>query len=145
MFYFEKVKRFGDVPWYDTELGPSDEALYKPRDPRELVMTNMIADIDYAIANLPEEVSVFRVNKWTALALKSRFCLYEGTFRKYHGGEDADKYLNLAAEAARAVIEGNQYRLYTAGGVENAYFTLFSQDDADAGEFILAYDDCNST
>ena len=144
MFYYEKVKRFGDVPWYDTELGTSDEALYKPRDPRELVMTNMIADIDYAIANLPEEVSVYRVNKWTALALKSRFCLYEGTFRKYHGGEDADKYLQLAADAARAVIDGNQYRLFAAGGVDNAYYTLFSQDDADAGEFILAYDYSNS-
>ena len=144
MFYFEKVKRFGDVPWYDTELGPSDEALYKPRDPRELVMTKMIEDIDYAIANLPEEVSVFRVNKWTALALKSRFCLYEGTFRKYHGGEEANKYLELAAEAARTLIDGNQYRLHTAGGVDNAYFTLFSQDDADPGEYILAYDYSNS-
>lgn len=144
MFYFEKVKRFGDVPWYATELGPSDEALYKPRDPRELVMTNMIADIDYAIANLPEEISTYRVNKWTALALKSRFCLYEGTFRKYHGGEDANRYLELAAEAARAIIDGRKYRLFTAGGVDNAYFTLFSQDEADAGEFILAYDYSNS-
>ena len=48
-FYFEKVKRFGDVPWYDTELGSDDEALYNPRDSRELVMTHMIEDIDYAI------------------------------------------------------------------------------------------------
>ena len=45
-FYFEKVKRFGDVPWYDVELGSADEALYKPRDSRELVMTKMIEDID---------------------------------------------------------------------------------------------------
>src|SRR5690606_22244648 len=144
MFYFEKVRRFGDVPWYDTELGPSDEARYKPRDPRELVMTKMIEDIDYAIANLPEEVRVFWVNKWTALAHKSRSCLYDGTIRKYHGGEAANKYLALAAEAARTLIDGNQYRLHTAGGVDNAYFTLFSQDDADPGEYILAYDYSNS-
>lgn len=73
-FYFEKVKRFGDVPWYDVELGSADEALYKPRDSRELVMTKMIEDIDYAIDNLPtreeESSSPFRVNRWAALALK---------------------------------------------------------------------------
>ena len=86
MFYFEKVKRFGDVPWIDVELGSESEQLFAPRDSRELVMQNMIKDIDYAIANLPEKVSTFRVNKWAALALKAEFCLYEGTFRKYHAG-----------------------------------------------------------
>ena len=74
-FYFDKVKRFGDVPWYDKELFSSDEELYKARDSRELVMTNMLADIDYAIENLPakeeETSSPFRVNRWAALALKS--------------------------------------------------------------------------
>ena len=31
-FYFEKVKMFGDVPWYDKELASDDPDLYKPRD-----------------------------------------------------------------------------------------------------------------
>ena len=30
-FYFDKVKRFGDVPWYDTQLGSADPDLYKAR------------------------------------------------------------------------------------------------------------------
>ena len=75
-FYFEKVKRFGDVPWYDTQLGSDDPALYKPRDSREYVMQKMIEDIDYAIGNLPAERSLYRITRWTALALKSRFCLF---------------------------------------------------------------------
>lgn len=87
-FYFEKIKRFGDVPWYDTELGSDDNALYKARDSRQLVMKHMIEDIDYAIENLPakadEKSSPYRVTKGAALALKSRFCLYEGTYSKYH-------------------------------------------------------------
>ena len=87
-FYFEKVKRFGDVPWYDRQLGSADPDLYKPRDSRELVMQKMIGDIDYAIENLPAEKSLYRVTKWAALALKSRFCLFEGTFRKYHGYQE---------------------------------------------------------
>ena len=86
-FYFDKVKRFGDVPWYEVQLGSADEALYKPRDSRELIMTNMIKDIDEAInsGGLTEDISTYRVNKWAALALKARFCLFEGTYRKYHG------------------------------------------------------------
>jgi len=142
MFYFNMIKQFGDVPWYDTELSSSDKSLYKPRDPRELVMTKMIEDVDYAIANLPTQASVFRVNKWTALALKARFCLYEGTFRKYQGGNEANKYLELSAAAAKKLMDenGNQYRLFTTGGQDKAYFTLFSQDNANPAEYILAID-----
>ena len=57
-FYFEKVKKFGDVPWYDTQLGSKDDRLYKARDTREFVMGKMLEDIDFAIANLPETRSV---------------------------------------------------------------------------------------
>ena len=31
-FYFQKIVRFGDVPWYDVQLYSDDAALYKPRD-----------------------------------------------------------------------------------------------------------------
>ena len=38
-FYFEKVKRFGDVPFYSTAIGVrNEENLQKARDPRTLVM-----------------------------------------------------------------------------------------------------------
>ena len=143
MFYFEKVKRFGDVPWIDAELGSESAQLYAPRDSRELVMQKMIDDIDYAIANLPDKVSTFRVNKWAALALKAEFCLYEGTFRKYHAGhitletlpEDATPYttyLDLAAAAAKQVMDSGLYSLAPD------YQLLFAADDADAKEYILA-------
>ena len=106
-FYFDKIKRFGDVPWVEHELGSADETLYNPRDTREVVMGHMIEDIDYAIEHLPASYSsgsYYRVTKWAAMALKSRFCLFEGTFRKYHGltfeGNDADFYLREAVSAA---------------------------------------------
>ena len=105
--YFEKVKRFGDVPWIDEELGSDSEKLYAPRDSRELIMQHMLEDIDFAIENLPSAVSTFRVNKWAALALKSQFCLYEGTFRKYHG-------LEISAEEA-GVEYVNSYEFYLRG------------------------------
>lgn len=143
-FYFEKVKRFGDVPWYDHQLGSSDKDLYKPRDSRELVMSNVVEDLDYAIANLPVNRSVYKVTKWTALALKSRACLFEGTFRKYHGinleGHSAEWYLEQAAAAGDEFISTSGYSVYTGGGVENSYRDLFASTDAIGTEIILARD-----
>lgn len=145
-FYFDKVVRFGDVPWYDVELGSSDAALYNPRDSRELIMTHMIEDIDFAIANLPEkkaEKSVpYRVTKYAALALKSRFCLFEGTYRKYHGlnleGHDYKYYLDQAADAAKKLIESSQYKLYMTGNPNSDYVNLFVAENASIDEYILA-------
>ena len=141
-FYFEKVKRFGDVPWYETELGSADEELYKPRDSRELVMSKMIEDIDYAIENLPSEVSTYRVNRWAALALKARFCLYEGTYRKYHNlsleGNDYSYYLQQSVAAAEKLINEGPYTLYSTGNPNKDYLTLFAQENASKDEYILA-------
>lgn len=143
-FYFEKVKRFGDVPWYETELGSDDPALYNPRDSREFIMTKMLEDIDYAIncGGLTEKATPYRVNRWAALALKARFCLYEGTFRKYHNlqveGHDAKYYLDLAAEAAREIIEKSPYKLYSTGKPESDYLMLFAREDASTDEYILS-------
>lgn len=143
-FYFEKVKRFGDVPWYDRQLGSSDDALYKPRDSRELVMSNVVEDLDFAIAHLPVGRSVYKVTKWIALALKSRACLFEGTFRKYHGikldGHTAEWYLEQAAAAGEEFISTSGYSVYTGGGVENSYRDLFASTDAIGNEVILARD-----
>lgn len=141
-FYFEKVKRFGDVPWYERELGSADEELYNPRDSRELIMSKMIEDIDYAIENLPSGVSTYRANKWAALALKARFCLYEGTFRKYHQlkleGNDYEYYLEQSADAAETLINEGPYSLYSTGNPEQDYLMLFAQEDASKDEYILA-------
>lgn len=143
-FYFEKVMRFGDVPWYDYEIGSADEELYKPRDSREYVMTKMLEDIDFAITSggLSEAKSPYRVNKWAALALKARFCLYEGTYRKYHGleleGNNYQYYLDLAADAAKEIIEKGPYKLYSTGDPDKDYLMLFAEDDASNDEYILA-------
>lgn len=143
-FYFEKVKRFGDVPWYDRQLGSADKDLYKPRDSRELVMSHVVEDLDFAIAHLPVGHSVYKVTKWTALALKSRACLFEGTFRKYHGlsleGHSADWYLEQAAAAGEEFISTSGYSVYTGGGVENSYRDLFASENAIGTEVILARD-----
>lgn len=137
--YFQKVMRFGDVPWYDEVLSSTDDAkLTKPRDDRGFVMDKVMGDLDAAINSLPTTKDVTRVTKWTALALKARAALFEGTWRKYRGMVDADKYLTIAAEAARTFIDESGYTLYEEG--EEPYRTLFCSDDIAAVdcEVILA-------
>lgn len=141
--YFDKVKRFGDVPWVDTQLGSADPALYKPRDSRDLVMQNMLKDLDYAIENLPSTREVYTVTKWTALALKSRICLFEGTFRKYHSefdyGADAKDwkwYLELCAEASNDFIVNSGYTIFNESGPETSYLDLFTQQTIASGEAL---------
>ncbi|HVI46663.1 MAG TPA: RagB/SusD family nutrient uptake outer membrane protein [Chitinophaga sp.] len=138
-FYFEMVRKFGDVPWYTTPLDVNDPALQKGRDPRKLVMDSVMADIDSAIVSLDATKSNEQVNKWTALALKSRICLFEGTFRKYHKEfnlPDENKFLQAAADAAALLMAGGQYRIYTSTS-QYAYRELFSFKDANPDEIIL--------
>jgi hypothetical protein len=140
-FYFEKLKRYGEVPWFNTVLGSNDEQLYKPRDSRDLVADSILQDLDFAIAYLPETKDVYRVSKWTALALKSRVGLFEGTFRKYHGLQNAEKYLTSCAAASEKLIDEGGYSLYRTG--TTPYRDLFANTKAMGQEVILArdYDD----
>ena len=154
--YFDKVKKFGDVPWIDHEVGSSadDPYLYKARDSREYVMTKMIEDLDEAIAGLPSSYGSlnYRATKWAALALKSRVCLYEGTYRKYHtelydqsyefklpeDAKSADWYLQQAAAAAKVIMDEGPFSLYSTGNPDLDYAVLFSMYDSPTCEAILA-------
>ncbi len=153
--YFDKVKRFGDVPWSEYELPSNDSTvLYGPRLSREEVMQKMIEDVDYAAENLPSSYSNglhYRLTKWVALALKARFCLYEGTFRKYHNDyasmcgntwdtsnwKDSQWYLQQSADAAEKVINESPFKLYSTGNPNLDYAVLFSQYDASKDEYML--------
>lgn len=134
-FYFEKVKRYGDVPWVDKPLSSDDKELYKGRDSREFVMEKVMEDIDFAIANLPEKQDVYHVTRWTARALKSRIALFEGTFRKYHGIDGYEKYLQECVTASEPFLNG-PYNIYTTGSTP--YQDLFTSQNAIGTEIILA-------
>ena len=135
-FYFDKVRYYGDVPWVDRPLASDDPELYKGRDSREFVMQKVIGDLDFAIANLPAERQVYRVTRWTALALKSRACLFEGTFRKYHGLQGWESYLEACADASKRFIDESGYAIYDSG--TTPYLGLFSSLKAINTEIVLA-------
>ena len=129
-FYFDKVKRFGDVPWYETVIQTDDtDLLYKARDSREFVVSKIIQDLEIAVDKLGDERASDQVTRWTALALLSRVCLYEGTFRKYHtelGIQGSDTLLQKAYEAAGRVMDESGYTLYSTGNPDTDYRDLFA-------------------
>ncbi|MBR0030217.1 MAG: RagB/SusD family nutrient uptake outer membrane protein, partial [Bacteroidales bacterium] len=89
MFYISKVQTFGAVPWYDHLVDPKNpDDIYMPRTNREEVCRNILKDLDYACTHCSTDASYRNrssfIHRYVALAIKSRFCLYEGTYRKYH-------------------------------------------------------------
>lgn len=150
-FYFEKVKKYGGVPYYDYVISDTDwTSLKKPRDSRGYVMYKVIKDLDDAYNKLPDEWpsdATYRLSKNAALALKSRAALFEGTFRKYHGIEDetvdgetisAQWFLEQAAEAANLIISQNKYSVYKKNSTGlGAYRDFFILEDAAPEEVIL--------
>lgn len=139
-FYYDKVKTFGDVPWYNKVLEAGDSSLYKARDSRALVMDSILADINYAVENIPREVQLNKITKYTALLLKGRICLWEGTFRKYHNIGDYERFLNEAIAASNELIDYGAYNLFTTGGSSISYRELFARNDQNTTETILACD-----
>ena len=141
-FYYDKVQTFGAVPWYDFTIAASDkEAMMKPRDSREYVMDKVLEDLTFASTYCLSDAKFTKgsalINKWVALAFKSRVCLYEGTFRKYHSREPSsdkpwqaeynadNKFLREAAAAAKEIMDKGPYSLVT-GDVKTAYRSLFT-------------------
>ena len=157
MFYYEKVRKYGDIPWYDHVISDTDKAeLYRARDSRGFVMQKVMEDLDKAIAGLPETWAegVYRVNRYAAYAYKSRIALFEGTWRKYHDVPDEnytkedgtvisltpEYFLNLAADAAKAVIESGKYKMYSGSTIVKGqpYRDYFVLEDAETAETIFA-------
>lgn len=132
-FYYAKVKRFSDVPWYSKVLSPDDEDLYKAQDSRELVVDSIMADLAFAVENIREDVPTGMIDKWSALALQARIALHEGTYRKYHSElgleSSVNKYLELAVQAAEALMNSGRFSIYTTGDVMNDYAALFTSLD----------------
>ena len=141
-FYYEKVKKFGDVPWYDHTMDVNDEALYKPRDPRDTVMRRVLDDLNFACTHIEEtkDATASTITRWAALAFKSRVCLFEGTFRKYHAelglSASAESWLEEARAAAWEVIDKGGYALNEAG--DTPYRDLFTREQPLTTEIILA-------
>ncbi len=142
LFYFEKVKRFGDVPWIDRLIDVNDtDALYGKRDDRFEVMDKVLADLNFAIENitLTSDPSTTRITKSVARAYKTRICLYEAAFRKYHTSYNkqatADKWYQEVVKEANLMTG---FSLHQGTSPDRSYRELFIAKSAFPDETILS-------
>jgi len=142
-FYWEKVKLFGDVPWYEHTIDSNDEEqLYKGRDDRDFVMNKVLEDLDFAVDNCSNDskyVNKNVINRYVVQALKSRVCLFEGTFRKYHNLPDSEKWLRASLKASEELMNNSPYSLVnTAGEEDKNYSKVFKSLSPQYQEVILS-------
>lgn len=132
--YYRLVASFGDVPWYDKVVESEDFASqFKPRDSRVLVMTNVKADFEFALANVRENDGENYVNKDVVATIASRAMLFEGTWEKYHkvSGGEVETFLKSAVSFGDHVINKGKYSF------DADFRLLFGQTKASSSEIIM--------
>ncbi|MCB4797911.1 RagB/SusD family nutrient uptake outer membrane protein [Neotamlana laminarinivorans] len=148
-FYFELLKRYGDLPIFPEYFDNLDEEyVYAARAPRNEVVEFMLSDLDTAISLLqsfPDIDGHPRISKEAAQLFKARVALYEGTWEKYHNGtdfgvdgSDGSAFLAIAAEAAQDVMNSGVFSLYSD------YQTLFNQEGYTGNSEVMLWRDYNS-
>lgn len=125
-FHQAKLQSYSDIPWIDHIVDPSDSlTLYAARTDREEVFHYILEDLDYACENMSGDVSTYanRINKWVAMAYKSRICLQEGTYRKYHTTnpatnqpwnnkyESSEDLLKECIKVSKEMMDAGQFQL----------------------------------
>lgn len=146
---YNKVRTFGDCFWIDHVISPNDSSiLYGPRQDREYIMHQVVLDLKAAVDQCLASGDKIRtdgciyINKYCALALASRICLFEGTYRKYHSEnpstgkpwnnkyETSENLIQLAFNYSKQLVESGAFKLGTD------YRALFTSEKLNKDEII---------
>lgn len=146
---FNKVRTFGDCYWVDHVVTTNDSTLlYGPRQDREMIMHKVVEDLDFAVTNCLASGAKIKtdgciyINKYTALALASRICLFEGTYRKYHSTnpstgkpwngqyESSTDLIQKAFDYSKQLVESGAF------AINSDYRKLFTSTAFDPKEVI---------
>ena len=132
--YYDLIAAFGDVPWVEHALSDTTASvLFGPRTPRDVVAKNVLDNLVYAEANIKVAGDGKNtINTNVVRALISRFGLFEGTWRKYHGLTGATTYL----EASKAASEKLMAAYPT---LMSSYDDVFNSEDLDGKPGIILF------
>ncbi len=134
--YASIVTAYGDVPYYDHVVSDTDlDDLYKPRTPRNEVMDHVYDDLTFAFNNVRLNDGDQSVNRYVVAGFISRVALHEGSWQKYYykNNERAEKFFNLALEAADFIIQSGRYDIVTE------FRDLFTSEDLKGNKDCILY------
>ena len=150
--YFEKVRLFGDVPWYTKSMQIDDPALYNARTKRTEVVDSILWHLDRAVEKLNFRKDAVgtnnRLSKEVALIFKSRVALFEGSWQKYHAGTpfgtagaDPNKYFQAVVDAVTELQIPNRYTvgITNTGKPASDYNSLFNSTDLNANTEVALW------
>ena len=140
-YYWKLMRIYGGVPLIDKVLVTDDVAQFTPRSSRTETADFILKDLAEVQEALPQQADLSgadkgRITKGAAISLAARVALFEGTWKKFHGEDNAGKYLDLAIASSSQVISDGQYGLYTGSGAQS-YRYLFLEPGDDSREAIL--------
>lgn len=132
--YFSLLCDYGGVPWIDHVLSDSETDLIQgPRASRDDIAKHILEDLQYAEQNINVNGDGENsITKAVVQTFMSRFCLFEGTWRKYHGLNDAETYLKECKRVSAEV-------LHTYPNVCDNYDDLFCSLDLSGVPGIILY------
>lgn len=141
MRYFQLLSKYGGVPWLEKTVNEADtDVIYGARASRDETAANILRDLKYAEEHInPTGDGANTINLNVVRALISRFALFEGTWRKYHGLQNAETYLEACVAASKPLIDavpdvhGNYDELFTSeslAGVKGVLIYFEYSDEA---------------
>ena len=142
-WYMELIDRFGDIPWVDKVLTQDSPEAYDPRQDRKIVADKVLERLLWAeenIGDFSKQDGENTINKNVIRATISRFGLREGTWRKYHGLEDGEKYLKECVRVSDLLMrQFNTLYTGTDGQPGAGYGEMWTTEDLAKVPGIILY------
>lgn len=133
--YFALLSSWGGVPLITKYTDPENpEDVYVSRADRKTVADQIIKDLKDATGMIRVKDEACAVNRDAAYALLARVALFEGTFRKYHGLGDYERYLTVAADAAGELITNR-----SAYDVQGSFKSKYNSDNLAGHKEVILY------
>ena len=110
--HYALLVNYGDCIYVDKVLGENSEEIFGKRDSRLFVADQIYKELSWCASNIQDNLAPANtVNSDVVNALLSRFCLFEGTWRKYHNVTDDSNYisgnelLNACVTVSKALMD----------------------------------------
>lgn len=160
-YYYHLLVNYGGVTWVEDQLDPDSELMKRPRNTRTEIVDYILNDLKDAITYLKEQDNnaTRRVHRDVARALKSEVALFAATWEKYHRAENDPFYdktltnpdakikewLELAATAAKEVIDRNVWSIHSTGKPLTDYRDMFIDTDLSDNQEVLWWKEYNAS